>query len=551
MKTQFKDALWIGKLTLCLALTATALGGGGAAHAASAPGDVVGKVSVGYQGWFSAAGDGSPVNAWGHQNLEMWPDMREYTTTYQTSFANFGNGQPAKMFSSYDQSTVNVHFNWMTQNGIDTAALQRFVNEITPGSTLKAQRDGVALKVMNAAQSAGRKFYVMYDTSGGTAGMQADWTNTIVNTLHLTSSSAYAKQNGKPVVCIWGVGYHFFPNPTDGAAIINWFKAQGCYVIAGVPGDWRTGTGSGNTQAGYGTVWPICDMIMPWQVGGGPDEPWMTADFAYCNSHNIDYQSDVYPGFSFHNSNAGSPANQMPRNHGDFMWSQFALVKKVGVPSAYISMFDEVNEGTAIFKCAEDTSMSPTNQWFLNLDADGKHLSSDYYLRLTNNGGKMLKGQLPLQTLNSTPFVINSTIANGTYRIIGRGSGRALDVGGQLIANGSPIDLWDYNAGSNQLWSIQSIGSGHYKIIGVQSGRALEANGQGTANGTAIDLYDYNTGTNQQWSIVPTDSGYFKIIGVQSGRALDVNGAGTANGSGTELWDYNGGLNQQWSVGPQ
>ncbi|BDI29046.1 lectin [Capsulimonas corticalis] len=547
MKTQLKDAVRVGKMMVCLALAGAA--GMGGAHAGSPVGDVVGKVTVGYQGWFSSAGDGSPSNSWNHTNYELWPDVREYTTTYQTPYANLGNGQPAKMFSSYDQSTVNVHFNWMAQNGIDTAALQRFVNEITPGSTLKAQRDGEATRVMNAAQAAGRKFYIMYDTSGGTAGMETDWTNTIVNTLHLTSSSAYAKQNGKPVVCIWGVGYKFFPNPTDGAAIINWFKAQGCYVIAGVAGDWRTGSGGANdnTQAGYGAVWPLCDMIMPWQVGGGPDQPWMTADYSYCNSHNIDYQSDVYPGFSFHNSN-GSTQNAIPRNHGDFMWSQFALVKQVGVPSVYISMFDEMNEGTAIFKCAEDSSMIPTNQWFLTLDADGKHVSSDYYLRLTNNGGKMIKGALPYQAINSTPFTVNSSVSAGTYRIIGRQSGRALDVAAQGAANGSAIDLWDYNAGGNQQWVITPV-SGGYKIIGAQSGRALDAAGQGTANGTAINLWDYNGGGNQVWTISPTDSGYFKIIGAQSGRALDAHAQLTANGTAIDLWDWDGGLNQQWSIG--
>src|SRR5687767_10829938 len=42
---------------------------------ASAPGDVVGKVSVGYQGWFAAIGDGSPINAWWHwtQNWSQSP----------------------------------------------------------------------------------------------------------------------------------------------------------------------------------------------------------------------------------------------------------------------------------------------------------------------------------------------------------------------------------------------------------------------------------------------------------------------------------------------
>ncbi len=31
-----------------------------------ATGDIVGKLVVGYQGWFACAGDGSPSNAWVH-----------------------------------------------------------------------------------------------------------------------------------------------------------------------------------------------------------------------------------------------------------------------------------------------------------------------------------------------------------------------------------------------------------------------------------------------------------------------------------------------------
>ncbi|MCW3058368.1 MAG: hypothetical protein JWQ02_189 [Capsulimonas sp.] len=394
-------SLGVALLALCFSVPA---------HAASPPGDVVGKVTVGYQGWFSAAGDGSPVNNWGHMNLENWPDMREYTQSYQTTYPNLGNGQPAKMFSSYDQSTVNIHFNWMAQNGIDTAALQRFGNEITPGSTIKAQRDSVAVKMMNAAQATGRKFYIMYDMSGGTAQLQSDWTNTIVNTLHLTSSSAYAKQNGKPVVCLWGLGYTWFSlSPTDGLALVNWFKNQGCYVIGGVPGQWRTN--SGDSRADYANVYTACNMVMAWAVGRVVDasyQPWVSGDLAYCNAHGMDYQPDAYPGTSFFNSNGpASPKNQYPRNHGDFMWAQFAAMRNAGASSVYISMFDEMNEATSIFKCAEDTSMIPVNNWFLTLDADGVHVASDYYLRLTCDGGKMIKGSIPYQTTHPTPFTLS------------------------------------------------------------------------------------------------------------------------------------------------
>ncbi|WP_344447574.1 twin-arginine translocation signal domain-containing protein, partial [Kitasatospora nipponensis] len=45
---------------------AGATGLGETAVAASAPGDVVGKVTVGYQGWFACPGDGAPVNGWWH-----------------------------------------------------------------------------------------------------------------------------------------------------------------------------------------------------------------------------------------------------------------------------------------------------------------------------------------------------------------------------------------------------------------------------------------------------------------------------------------------------
>ena len=45
-----------------------------------------------------------------------------------------------------------------------------------------------------------------------------------------TASPAYARQNGKPVVCIWGFGFNDPGRPfAPGACldVINWFKAPG------------------------------------------------------------------------------------------------------------------------------------------------------------------------------------------------------------------------------------------------------------------------------------------------------------------------------------
>ncbi|GAA0588915.1 hypothetical protein GCM10010172_87360 [Paractinoplanes ferrugineus] len=134
--------------------------------AVSPPGDVVGKITVGYQGWFSAAGDGAPINGWWHYSqdwgampspgnkaIKSWPDVRDYTRTYRTGFADLGNGQPASLFSSYDQQTVDTHFRWMQENGLDTAALQRFDPTGGEGPT----RDAVTARVRNAAETYGRK----------------------------------------------------------------------------------------------------------------------------------------------------------------------------------------------------------------------------------------------------------------------------------------------------------------------------------------------------------------------------------------------------------
>jgi len=148
------------------------------AYAASPPGDVVGKITVGYQGWFACGGDGSPLNGWWHWSnnwgqppspsnnaIKAWPDVREYSRTFPTAYPNLNNGQTAALYSNYDQQTVDTHFKWMQQYGCDTAALQRF----SPVGGEGPIRDAVTARVRSAAEQYGRKFYIMYDVT--------NWTN--------------------------------------------------------------------------------------------------------------------------------------------------------------------------------------------------------------------------------------------------------------------------------------------------------------------------------------------------------------------------------------
>lgn len=383
---------------------------------ASPAGDVVGKVTVGYQGWFACTGDGSPINAWWHytQNwsqppsptnlgIKSWPDVRDYSTTFQTAFSNLNNGQPAKLFSSFTDQTVNTHFLWMQQNGIDAAALQRF----NPNGQEGPIRDAITAKVKTAAETYGRKFYIMYDVSGWTnmqSELKTDWTNKMSA---YTASSAYARQNGKPVVCIWGFGFNDDNHPWSAAVcleVINWFKSQGCYVIGGIPTHWREQ--NSDSRPDFIDTYKALNMISPWMVGrignvGDADNFYTnvnTPDQAYCNANGIDYQPCILPG----------DLQERQRAHGDFMWRQFYNMVRVGCQGIYISMFDEYNEGNQIAKTAENASMIPAGSSFVTLDEDGVPCSADYYLRLTGDGAKMLKGLIALTATRPTLPVIGS-----------------------------------------------------------------------------------------------------------------------------------------------
>ena len=408
------------KLLLSAAALPVAQGAFGAlsaspAAAASAPGDVVGKITVGYQGWFACIGDGAPINAWWHwsqnesqapspsnQNLKAWPDMTIYNKGYTTAFANLGNGGAPNLFSSYDQQVVNAHFSLMQQNGCDTAALQRFDPNGSEGPT----RNAVTGMVNTAAQNYGRKFYIMYDATGWTnmkTEMPADWTNVMSQ---YASSSAYAHQNGKPVVGIWGFGFNDTNHPWSAAdclSVIQWFQSQGCYVMGGVPTYWRTGVN--DSRSGYLSTYSAFNMISPWMVGrigtSADSDNFYTnvnvGDQSYCNSNGIDYQPCVLPG-----DLSGSQ-----RVHGDFMWEQFYNMVRVGAQGIYISMFDEYGEGNQILNTAPTQAYVPTNSGLKSLDEDGTACSADYYLRLTNDGGKMLKGQIALTNVRPTQPVVS------------------------------------------------------------------------------------------------------------------------------------------------
>ena len=386
----------------------------------------LGRVTAGYQGWFSATGDASPIGEWthwaattspapGHVRFELYPDTRDYADAdlQATSLGLLGDGRPARLFSSYASGVVDTHFRWMAEAGIDGVGLQRFVGELADPRFL-SHRNHVAESVRSAAETWGRIFYVEYDVSGGSqatlvADIEHDWASVIEGTLGLPDSPRYARQDGRPVVLLWGLGFDDRPGTVAQTKdLVAWFKARGCFVGLGVPYEWRTEKGA--TKPGFLDAYATADLVQPWAVGAVASDAQVDQhfagvvkqDIAWTKARGIAYQRVVYPGFGWSNWNGGSK-NQIPRRAGAFFWRQAYRVREAGI-SAFIAMFDEYDEGTAIAKAAEDASMAPTGQYFLTLDADGTRVSSDFYLRLAGAATRMIEGQAPWSSTIPVPY---------------------------------------------------------------------------------------------------------------------------------------------------
>jgi hypothetical protein len=66
-----------------------------------------------------------------------------------------------------------------------------------------------------------------------------------------------------------------------------------------------------------------------------------------------------------------------------YLWRQAFNARQAGATMLKIAMFDEVNEGTAVFKIAPTRADAPEQGFWLTLDADGIKLPGDWYLRLS------------------------------------------------------------------------------------------------------------------------------------------------------------------------
>jgi hypothetical protein len=388
-----------------------------AAPAAAKPADRVdpttltGKVMCGYQGWFTAAGDGSK-RPWVHYSwkggfepgrcsIDLWPDLTDLDPDerYATPFRH-ADGRVAKVFSSHNRKTVVRHFQWMRQYGIDGAFVQRFAVRLR--SRKPQHWEQVLVNCRAGAKEHGRAYAVMYDLSGLRAGetslVKDDWMRLRKD---VTRDAMYLRHRGRPLVAVWGVGFNDGRKYTlaECERLIEFLKSDAggrCAVMLGVPTYWRTLGRDSLKDPAVHRVLAKADVVSPWAVGrfrgtsgaAHYERNVLRDDVAWCAKKKVDLLPVVFPGFSWHNMKPEAKLGHIPREKGRFLWSQFVGAKAAGAKMIYVAMFDEIDEATAIFKCTNDPPVGRST--FLTYEG----LPSDHYLWLTGQGARLLRGEI-------------------------------------------------------------------------------------------------------------------------------------------------------------
>ncbi|HOD81527.1 MAG TPA: glycoside hydrolase family 71/99-like protein [Phycisphaerae bacterium] len=373
---------------------------------------MTGKVLSGYQGWFAAPGDGLGRGwiHWGGRrfgpgscSIDLWPDMTEYgpDERFVTSFRH-ADGRAAAVFSSFNRKTVLRHFEWMKQYGLDGVFVQRFAVQ-TRHTTGLRHCTTVLAHCREGANLHGRTYAVMYDLTGLQNGQGQcvvdDW-KLLVQRMQITKDPAYLHHGGRPVVAIWGIGFTDRRlGPAEGLDLVRKFKSDPsmgpCTVLLGVPTHWRTLRSDCVRDEVMHDVVRAGDIVSPWTVGRYTTprqaeayaRTTARADLDWCRQNRKDFMPVVFPGFSWHNMNPRSPLDQIPRLKGKFLWSQYLAAREIGATMVYQAMFDEVDEGTAIFKCTNDPPVGESK--FVTYEG----LPSDFYLKLVGQAGRLIRGE--------------------------------------------------------------------------------------------------------------------------------------------------------------
>ncbi|WNM32583.1 RICIN domain-containing protein [Streptomyces sp. Li-HN-5-11] len=131
---------------------------------------------------------------------------------------------------------------------------------------------------------------------------------------------------------------------------------------------------------------------------------------------------------------------------------------------------------------------------------------------------------------------------NANYKIVNKGSSKAVDVSGGSMSAGANVLQWTDSGAVNQNWRFVPVGDGSYEIVSRNSGLLMDVSGGVTTDGANIVQSSDTNAANQRWTLVATGNGYYKIKNVNSNDLLTVSSGGTQlvqsadTGADSQLW---------------
>lgn len=203
-----------------------------------------------------------------------------------------------------------------------------------------------------------------------------------------------------------------------------------------------------------------------------------------------------------------------------------------------------------------------TNYSYVTLSADqAKNYCDSYsgcqtsnvnimYLRYSSKGIPSAGyTESPSEPMKPAAEIFNN---GSTYRFKNVNSGLYMQVAGASAENGANIQQWGTSEETvHDIWKLIDAGDGYYYIvsaIGDGGTYMLDVAGKKSANGTNIDIYNYNGGTNQQFMLTKNSDGSYKIRTRISGdtSAVEVADGSLQSGANIQQWEVNGANCQDW-----
>jgi predicted alpha-1,6-mannanase (GH76 family) len=304
-----------------------------------------------------------------------------------------------------------------------------------------------------------------------------------------------------------------------------------------------------------GNVWYLdrCKEIYAWfRSSGIYDTNSGNVNEAKVNDGSIQYSDNAYNDGSF--INAAASLYKITRNS---QYLDDAKRTANHVKSRWPVFNQEADACVrGIAKLARENGLESTYYPWLVTQCENAWNNRNTGRNITNNNWTAVTGsgeQYSMQCISAvTVWQVTPesgggvSVPNGTYRVINRGSGKALDCRAGGTANNTVLVQTTYSGANRMRWTLTSLGSGQYKLINVASGRSIDVSGASTADNAALILWDYTGANNQRITFTSPASGYYVMTFVHSGKAADVPGGSTADNVALVQYGVNNGNNQQW-----